>query len=131
MTNIETISEAWELLKEGDNLKPVPQDYIVYDELIKGDKKRLNLTDEDIEELKKEIKRLPPNGQYDKHIFKFRWSPKRWNMGKRGALRVIYVTFVVLKEVHLVQMYKKNEQEDITKEELEEIKKLAREYERR
>ena len=127
MANIETISEALELLKEGDNLKPVPQNHEIKEtKKFQRQRKKLDLTDEDIEELKEKVKRYKPEGPLGSEIFKFRWAPDKWNMGKRGALRVIYLSVLVDKETYFMELYQKNKQETLTDEQEKEIKKLAK-----
>jgi hypothetical protein len=53
----------------------------------------------------------------------------RWNLpgaGKRGALRVIYY-FDQPETIYMLFMYKKNEQEDVTPEQLKILKKAIKE----
>ena len=55
---------------------------------------------------------------------KMRFSPSRWRRGKSGALRVGYAYFEDLKIVLLGLVYPKNEKDDLTAAEREEIRKL-------
>ena len=53
----------------------------------------------------------------------------RWNLpgeGKRGALRVIYY-FDQPETIYMVFMYKKNEQEDLTPDQIKILKKAIKE----
>ena len=53
----------------------------------------------------------------------------RWNLpgaGKRGALRIIYY-FDQPKTIYMLFMYKKNEQEDLTPEQVKILKKAVKE----
>lgn len=44
--------------------------------------------------------------------------------GKSGSVRVIYVDFEVYEKIYLLTAYTKNERENLTKEEQNEIRKL-------
>lgn len=58
---------------------------------------------------------------------KLRWSAK--GHGKRGGIRVIYYLFMSKDIILLLFAYFKNEQDDLTKEQLRQLKKIIeREY---
>ena len=58
---------------------------------------------------------------------KLRWSAK--GHGKRGGIRVIYYWFMSKDIILLLFAYSKNEQDDLTKEQLRQLKKIIeREY---
>lgn len=44
--------------------------------------------------------------------------------GKRGGVRVCYVDFVIKKTIYLITVYSKNEKDNLSKEEKNEIRKL-------
>jgi mRNA-degrading endonuclease RelE of RelBE toxin-antitoxin system len=53
---------------------------------------------------------------------KLRWSAG--GKGKRGGLRVIYYWYVSLEIILLLFAYPKNEQDDLTPEQLKQLKKV-------
>ena len=55
---------------------------------------------------------------------KLRFAPVGWNTGKSGALRVCYAYFEEHKTVLLTILYAKNEKENLTQEEKNQINKL-------
>ena len=58
---------------------------------------------------------------------KLRWSAK--GHGKRGGIRIIYYWFKSKDIILLLFAYSKNEQDDLTKEQLRQLKKIIeREY---
>ena len=44
--------------------------------------------------------------------------------GKSGGIRVIYIDFEIYEKIYLLTAYTKNEKENLTKEECNEIRKL-------
>ena len=46
------------------------------------------------------------------------------HQGKSGGVRVIYVDFEIYEKIYLLTAYTKNEKENLTKEERNEIRKL-------
>ena len=60
---------------------------------------------------------------------KIRFAPKRWNVGKRGAVRVCYVYFPDHWTVLLVAAYGKNQKDDLTAEEKRGIKTYIKQVE--
>ena len=47
------------------------------------------------------------------------------NRGKRGSVRVIYVDFAIREKLYLLTAYQKNEKDNLTKGERNELKKLV------
>lgn len=52
------------------------------------------------------------------------------NNGKSGSTRVLYVDFVVAETIYLIFAYPKNEKDNLTNEERNNIKKLIDQLER-
>ena len=50
--------------------------------------------------------------------------------GKSGSSRVVYIDFVVAETIYLIFAYPKNEKDNLSKEERNNIKKLIKEIER-
>lgn len=57
---------------------------------------------------------------------KLRWGDKRRGMGKRGGLRVIYIHIPDLRVLFMLDVYGKDEANDLTKDEKKELQKLAK-----
>lgn len=55
---------------------------------------------------------------------KLRWALP--NQGKSGSIRVVYVDFLCYDKLYLISAYPKNEKENLTNEEKNEIKKLIK-----
>ena len=60
---------------------------------------------------------------------KVRWKDSRRGKGKRGGLRVIYYTFLSDEEIWLLTLYDKDEADDLTKDQRDQLK-IALEAER-
>ena len=91
---------------------------------------KLELDDDDLLELQLAIMLAPKGNPVvpgTGSLRKLRFSPSRWRRGKRGALRVGYAYFEDLKIVLLGSVYPKNEKDDLTAAEREEIRKLLAE----
>lgn len=58
---------------------------------------------------------------------KLRWSLP--NRGKRGSVRVVYVDFVAYEKLYFIAAYPKNEKDNLTDEERNNIKKLIEKLE--
>ena len=87
--------------------------------------KHMGLTDEDLENLQKELLLNPEKGdliQGSGGLRKIRIAFN--NMGKSGSGRVCYVDFVVYEKIYLITAYPKNEMDNISKEQRNQIKKL-------
>lgn len=54
---------------------------------------------------------------------KIRWKDSRRGKGKRGGLRVIYYTFLSDEEIWLLTLYDKDEADDLTKEERDQLRR--------
>lgn len=59
-------------------------------------------------------------------VRKDRWPDPRRGKGKRGGLRIIYLQVPEVRVITLIDVYDKNEAEDLTPEEKREVGKLAR-----
>lgn len=51
----------------------------------------------------------------------------RWNVGKTEGLRLIYLFGSKPKVIHMLWIYRKNKQEDLTPDQLKALAKIARE----
>jgi len=60
---------------------------------------------------------------------KIRWGDRRRGMGKRGGLRVIYLHLPELAALYLLDVYGKDEADDLTARERKELRALAEELE--
>ena len=87
----------------------------------------LGFTDEDLLELQKEILQNPDIGDLivgTGGIRKMRFAFK--NRGKSGSVRVCYIDFIVDRTVHLITVYAKTEQDNLTDFQKKELKKLVK-----
>lgn len=85
----------------------------------------LGLTDEDLLRLQIELLADPKVGDVMRGtggVRKMRFAFE--HRGKSGGVRVIYVDFEVYEKIYLLTAYTKNEKENLTKDERNEIKKL-------
>ena len=57
---------------------------------------------------------------------KLRWGDKRRGMGKRGGLRVIYINIPDLRVLFMLDVYGKDEGDDLTSGEKKELQTLAK-----
>jgi hypothetical protein len=57
---------------------------------------------------------------------KIRWGDKRRGMRKRGGLRTIYIHIPDLKVLFMLDVYGKNESDDLTFDEKKELRELAK-----
>ena len=83
------------------------------------------LNDEDLRRLQMELLEDPKVGDVMKGtggVRKMRFAFE--HQGKSGGIRVIYVDFEVYEKIYLLTAYTKNEKENLTKDERNEIKKL-------
>ena len=55
-------------------------------------------------------------------IRKLRWKDARRGKGKRGGLRIIFYTFLSDEEIWLMTLYDKDEADDLTKEQRDQLK---------
>ena len=85
----------------------------------------LGLTDADLIRLQAELLADPKVGDVMRGtggVRKMRFAFE--HRGKSGSVRVIYIDFEVYEKIYLLTAYTKNEKENLTKEERNEIKKL-------
>lgn len=85
----------------------------------------LGLNDADLRRLQMELLEDPKVGDVMKGtggVRKMRFAFE--HQGKSGGIRVIYVDFEVYEKIYLLTAYTKNEKENLTKDERNEIKKL-------
>ena len=61
-------------------------------------------------------------------IRKMRWS--FGNRGKRGGARVIYYWAVGREKIFMLDIYAKNEREELTQTEIKELRRIVEEFER-
>ena len=86
---------------------------------------RLGFTDDDLRKLELELLQKPCVGSVIKGTGKLRKMRFAFqNRGKRGSVRICYVDFAPYKAIYLITVYPKNEKDNLTKEECNEIKKL-------
>ena len=88
---------------------------------------KLELDDADLLELQLAIMLAPKGNPVvpgTGGLRKLRFSPSRWHRGKRGALRIGYAYFEDLKIVILGLVYPKNEKDDLSPAEREQIHQL-------
>ena len=98
--------------------------FIQTDEFIKN-QERLGLTDDDMRRLELEILKNPKIGSVIRGtggLRKLRFSFE--NKGKSGSTRICYVDFLLLETVYLITIYPKNEKDNLTKAECNNIKKM-------
>jgi hypothetical protein len=84
------------------------------------------LDDEEFSELQQYLAKNPEAGDLVPGaggIRKVRWKDSRRGKGKRGGLRVIYYTFLSDEEIWLLTLYDKDEADDLTKEQREQLRK--------
>ena len=87
--------------------------------------KSLGLNDEDLKRLQEEILSDPKIGsvmQGTGGIRKMRFAFE--HRGKSGSVRVIYVDFQVYEKIFLITAYSKNEKDNLTDSERNELKQL-------
>ena len=87
--------------------------------------REMGLDDNDLQNLQSELLKNPQigsvirgTGKLRKMRFAFR------NRGKSGSSRILYVDFVVVETIYLIFAYPKNEKDNLTDEERNNIKKL-------
>lgn len=91
--------------------------------------KQLGLDDDDHAALEEQILAAPtrhPIIRGTEGLRKIRFSPRSWNTGKSGAIRVLYVIFAVHGTILLVTAYPKNEKSTLTAAETRTINDLIR-----
>lgn len=96
-----------------------------------ADWKDLSLTENDMTRLQEELLANPEVGrriQGTGGVRKMRFAFE--HRGKSGSVRVIYIDFVVYEKIYLLTAYAKNEKENLTQAERNELKKLVHALER-
>ena len=87
--------------------------------------KHMGLDDDDLRRLQQAILQDPKVGDVipgTGRLRKMRFALE--GRGKRGSARVTYVDFLLYQTVYLIYAYPKNEKENLTKEECNQIKKM-------
>ena len=89
--------------------------------------KALGLNDDDLKRLQEEMLLDPKTGALMKEtggIRKMRFAFE--HRGKSGSIRVIYIDFEVYEKIYLLTAYPKNEKDNLTKAERNELRELVR-----
>ena len=89
--------------------------------------KDLGLNDDDLKRLQEEILLDPKTGAVMKGtggIRKMRFAFE--HRGKSGSIRVIYIDFEVYEKIYLITAYPKNEKDNLTKAERNELRELVK-----
>ena len=89
--------------------------------------RELGLTDNDLKSLQEELTVNPFKGdviQGTGGLRKIRFAFE--NRGKSSSVRVCYVDFVVYERIYLITAYSKNEKDNLSKSERNEVKKLIK-----
>ena len=87
------------------------------------------LSDERYRELQHALILRPDAGKVipgSRGLRKLRWRTEQG--GKRGGLRIIYYWYVDGETVYMLFLYKKNEQEDLTRDQVKLLSGLVQEY---
>jgi len=86
----------------------------------------LNLTDNDLSMLEEYLLKNPAAGKVIKGtggIRKLRWALP--NIGKSGGIRVLYLDIVVREMIYMIDLFAKNEKDNVTDSERNELKTLT------
>ena len=89
--------------------------------------KKMGLTDADLLRLQEELLANPEVGskmQGTGGVRKMRFAFE--HRGKSGSVRVIYVDFVIHEKLYLITAYPKDEKDNLSKSERNEVKKLIK-----
>ena len=89
--------------------------------------KKLGLNDDDLKRLQEEILLDPKIGAVMKNtggIRKMRFAFE--HRGKSGSIRVIYIDFEVYEKIYLLTAYPKNEKDNLSKSERNELQELVK-----
>lgn len=87
--------------------------------------KEMGLNDDDLRRLKEELLSNPKVGEVMRGtggVRKMRFAFQK--RGKSGSVRVIYVDFEVYEKIFLITAYTKNEKDNLTDSERNEVKQL-------
>ena len=88
--------------------------------------KAMGLTDEDLSRLQKELLADPTVGKIMRGtggVRKMRFAFE--HSGKSGGVRIIYIDFEIREKLYLLTAYPKNEKDNLSKEERNQLKKLV------
>ena len=112
-----------------------PEDLLSFVELpgFTRDWEHLGLDDDDRRALYLEIMTAPlrwPVMQGTGGLRKMRFRPEKWNIGKRGAVRVCFAFFGHVSIVILVSVFRKSEKDDLSPRERRQIRNLLAEIKR-
>lgn len=91
---------------------------------------KFGLTEDDIVSLEEILCANPQAGvvmEGTGGLRKIRWALP--NQGKSGGIRIVYVDFVRYEKIYLISAYPKNEKENLTDKECNEIKKYIKRLE--
>lgn len=106
------------------------EEYLSFRESLQFTKKLKNyLTDEDYFELQEFLLANPAKGdiiQGGSGLRKIRW--RATGRGKSGGFRVIYYLATAQGFIYFLDIYAKNEMEDLSKDQLKELSGLAKEW---
>ena len=106
-------------------LHPIPKDYnIETTSDFDKDFKRLHLTQEDLEEIKEVIKSHSARANIKGFTQKFDWTPKRSNL-PNGEYRTYCIRVIKSKKAYLCRIYAKNQIQDLSNREKENITRVA------
>jgi len=86
-------------------------------------------TDEEYAEFQSHLGDQPDKGKVmtgAAPLRKLRWADRRRGAGKRGGLRVIYLHIPELRVIYLIDVYGKDEADDLTASEKRELQALAK-----
>ena len=89
--------------------------------------KSLGLNDDDLKRLQEEILLDPKTGAVMKEtggIRKMRFAFE--HKGKSGSVRVIYIDFEIYEKIYLLTAYPKNEKDNLSKAERNELRELVK-----
>ena len=89
----------------------------------------LGLTDEELRELENVLLENPKAGdviQGTGGLRKIRVSVEKKGKGKRGGARVLYVDIEVKEIIYFINVYTKNEKEDLTEDEKKAFKAMVK-----
>lgn len=93
--------------------------------------KSLGLNDDDLRKLQYELLLNPKIGDVIQETGGIRKMRFAFNhQGKSGGARIIYIDFEVHESIYLITAYTKNEKENLSKEERNELRKLVEVIER-
>lgn len=87
------------------------------------------LSDDRYRELQQALMMRPDAGDIipgSRGLRKLRWRTQHG--GKRGGLRIIYYWYVSGEMLYMLFVYKKNEQEDLTRSQIKTLVRLVEEY---